>query len=80
MTRPPIKLIPVPEPEEGKATIMHLTVPGPIIVGEGDQDYVCGICGDVLIKSVSAGQIQGGVFQCYQCKNYNLMKFTSPYA
>jgi DNA-directed RNA polymerase subunit RPC12/RpoP len=42
------------------------------MVGEGDLDYICGRCDNVIVQSVSRSQItSGAVFQCPNCQTFN---------
>jgi len=61
-----IKTAVIPEPKAG--TRSFLTIPsGPIIIGQGDDNYVCGACGNVLAQAVTFGQIRNIVFKCNKC-------------
>jgi hypothetical protein len=39
--------------------------------GEGNLNLLCGSCDFVLCKALMQGQIEGIVFKCPQCGNYN---------
>ena len=43
----------------------------PFIKGCGNIDYLCGLCGHMLVKSVNAGQIRNIVYECPNCGVYN---------
>ena len=42
------------------------------MVGEGDLDYICGRCDNVIAQSVSRSQIASDAeFQCPYCQTFN---------
>ena len=42
------------------------------MVGEGDLDYICSRCDNVIVQSVSRSQIASdAVFQCPNCQAFN---------
>lgn len=43
----------------------------PFIKGSGNIDYLCGLCGHLLVKSVNAGQVRNIVYECPNCGVYN---------
>ena len=48
------------------------------IVGNGDQNYLCGACKAVLIHNLNPREvkIQGIHFHCASCGNFNLVRGT----
>ena len=62
------------EPQEGTRPIYKKNERKiePFMVGEGDLDYICGRCDNVIVQSVSRSQIKSGaVFQCPNCQTFN---------
>ena len=42
------------------------------MVGNGELDYVCGQCNQVIAENVSQGEISTDtVFECPNCKQFN---------
>lgn len=80
MSRKRIKLRIIPKPAEGTRTIF---VKGedstkekrlkPYFKGSGDTDYVCSMCGHVLVEAMNVGQLSNLVFKCpkHKCGKYN---------
>ena len=73
MSRNRIPLSVIPKPPEGTRTVYDWDKPDPYIKGKGDTDYVCSICGHVLVEGVHEGQIRNMVFRCPnpKCRKYN---------
>lgn len=46
------------------------------IKGQGQDNYLCGACGNVLCENVHRGQVINIVFVCPKCGNYNVVKGT----
>ena len=69
---PDIKLPIIIMPKEGTRTVINLG-PGSRIKGRGDVNYLCGTCGQVLVKGVKEGQVSNIVFHC-PCGSYNDLK------
>lgn len=45
------------------------------MVREGDLDYICDRCDNVIVQSVSWSQIaSGAVFQCPNCQTFNVVE------
>jgi predicted RNA-binding Zn-ribbon protein involved in translation (DUF1610 family) len=42
------------------------------VLGEGDTNYICGNCGNIILKNVIKGQIKNIVFECPTCGEYNM--------
>lgn len=43
----------------------------PYITAKGNIDYLCSLCGHLLVKSVNAGQVRNLVYECSNCGVYN---------
>jgi predicted RNA-binding Zn-ribbon protein involved in translation (DUF1610 family) len=69
-----IKLKVIPAPSSGSVPVIKTDKKGnfTFIKGEGSDNLLCGSCGTILIEKLNRGQIQGIVFQCTNCGNYNL--------
>lgn len=76
--RAQIQMEVVPEPEPGEASVLTLGKSGrhPIIRGDGDVDYLCGACRNVICEGVWRGQIINLVFKCPDCSSFNLIRGT----
>lgn len=71
------KLTPIPKPKEGTVVILELNKTGkfPIMIGDGEDNYLCGNCGNIIIKSMNRNmKITNVVFRCPNCRRYNLIK------
>lgn len=55
------------------STIMRLPTPAPFITGTGPDNYLCGSCGNVLLKNVHPGQFRSIIIGCGKCKAYNAL-------
>jgi predicted RNA-binding Zn-ribbon protein involved in translation (DUF1610 family) len=68
----------IPEPRSGEASVLVLDKSGPyaIIRGEGDVDYVCGACQNVICEGAGRGQVISLVFKCPNCGSFNLIRGT----
>jgi hypothetical protein len=68
----------IPPPQEGTAAILILSKKGKfsIINGQGDDNYQCGACENIICKNVVRGQIINLVFVCPNCGSYNHIKGT----
>jgi hypothetical protein len=66
------------EPEKGTATVFVHSKKGKFafIKGDGDDNYLCGACKNVLCEHVSRGQISNIVFRCPNCGNFNILQGT----
>jgi DNA-directed RNA polymerase subunit RPC12/RpoP len=47
---------------------------GPIPAGIGDHDYLCGRCGEPVLKRVDERDTSPAVFQCTKCESLNVVK------
>ena len=64
----------IPEPQEGTRPIYKKNERKiePLIVGEGDLDYICGRCDNVIAQSVARSQIASDAeFQCPYRQTFN---------
>lgn len=64
----------IEEPKKGSRAILQSGNPSTdfvFIVGEGDTDYICGNCGNIICKNISKDMIVNVVFLCPKCKSYN---------
>ena len=64
-------------PKKGSRAILKSGEPSKdfiFIVGEGDTDYACGKCGNIICKNIFEGQIKNIVFVCPKCNTYNEIK------
>lgn len=68
----------VPEPKPGEASVLALQKKGAfkLAQGDGDVDYLCGTCRNVICASVSRGQVVNIVFKCPNCGSFNLVRGT----
>ena len=68
----------IPEPEEGTESVLIFKKKGrySIISGGGSDNYLCGVCENIICKDVNRGQIMNLVFQCPDCGEYNRIKGT----
>jgi predicted RNA-binding Zn-ribbon protein involved in translation (DUF1610 family) len=68
----------IPEPKAGQASVLAFTKTGPyaLIVGNGDVNYLCGACQNVICERVQRGQVAGIVFKCPNCGSFNLLRGT----
>ena len=65
-----MNVIPEPDPDEKRAVI-NLEFIGPAMKGDGPMDYACGSCGTVLLQWVEYKQVEGIVFKCGKCREFN---------
>jgi DNA-directed RNA polymerase subunit RPC12/RpoP len=69
---PQIRCRIIPEPQEGTRPILKQNDNKPFIIGNGDLDYVCGKCNNVIAENVRQGEISTDTaFQCPNCKEFN---------
>jgi DNA-directed RNA polymerase subunit RPC12/RpoP len=64
----------IPEPQEDTRSIYKKNERKiePLIVGEGDLDYICGRCDNVIAQSVARSQIASDAeFQCPYRQTFN---------
>jgi len=68
------KLKIIPKPKEGEATVLVLDKHGkyPTIKGQGKDNLLCGICGNIICENIDHRQIENMVFKCPNCESYNL--------
>lgn len=43
------------------------SVTAPLISGKGDTDYVCGSCGNTLLRRMRYAQVRDLVLRCHHC-------------
>jgi len=63
----------IPKPKEGTMAVFKLGKEGKI-EGEGNDNYLCGACGNIICKNVNRGQLINLVFVCPNCGSYNFLK------
>jgi DNA-directed RNA polymerase subunit RPC12/RpoP len=70
---PQIKCRIIPEPQEGTRPILkNDNKSEPFIIGNGDLDYVCGKCNNVIAENVFQGETSTDTtFECPYCKEFN---------
>lgn len=68
----------IPEPKAGTASVLILDKKGrySIIKGQGNDNYLCGTCGNVICENIDRGQVAVIVFKCPNCDSFNLIKGT----
>ena len=68
----------IPPQKEGTATVLKMTQRGniPIIKGQGEDNYHCGACNNVICQNINRGQIINIVFVCPNCGTFNHIKGT----
>ena len=59
------------ELEDGHVRIVLDREELPLVSGEGDADYACGSCEQVLAKQVWQWEIQNAVLRCPSCGSHN---------
>lgn len=66
----------ISKPKEGTASVIIFKKKGKfaIIKGNGNDNYLCGTCGNVICQNVNRGQIINLVFVCPNCGSYNFLK------
>lgn len=72
-TRRTIALRVIPEPQSDTRTVIHMVGPGTVVLQGKHSTLVmeCGNCGVPLIEGVNMNQVQGIVFHCPSCGEYN---------
>ena len=65
----------IPEPAPGTASVLIFDKKGKfaMIKGKGEDNYLCGVCRNVICENVTRGMIINVVFKCPNCDNYNLI-------
>ncbi len=73
-----IQMTVIPEPKPGEASVLVYDKKGQyaMIRGEGDTNYVCGTCANVICERVVQGMIINLVFKCPHCGSFNLVRGT----
>lgn len=68
----------IPKPNPGTASVLIFKEKGKyaIIKGQGNDNYLCGVCQNIICENVDRGQIKYLVFKCPNCDNYNFIKGT----
>ncbi|WP_256793241.1 hypothetical protein [Terrabacter sp. Ter38] len=63
-----MKLFAVDEPSLGSASVARVEAPGPVFVGKGGVDLICGSCEHVVARGLeSASQVANIVMECTNC-------------
>jgi DNA-directed RNA polymerase subunit RPC12/RpoP len=62
-----LKTAPMDEVQNTGVTVMIGPPDGPLVVGEGAHDYLCGFCGTVIAQSIDEDQIQAMWVRCRSC-------------
>jgi hypothetical protein len=57
----------VVQPEELGERVPLETPVAPVIIGKGENDYVCGVCGNTLMSHVRYTQVRDVVLHCIRC-------------
>jgi len=72
------KLQVIPEPAQGTAAVLipSTTGPIPLMQGQGDNDFLCGACDNVIVKGLDGGQISEIVLKCPNCGSFNRARGT----
>ncbi len=61
----------IPEPKPGTASVISPSgFDGPVFMGSGDTDLLCGSCSTVIAHGMVAGQMQDLVVKCKECSAY----------
>ena len=68
----------IPEPKPGTASVLIFDKKGKyaFFKGQGNDNYLCGVCKNVICENMDRGQIINLVFKCPNCDNYNIIKGT----
>ncbi len=69
----------IPQPKEGDVALFVFEGPKPFdgfFKGDGECNYLCGACREVLCRGVDRSQITGLVFKCPKCQSFNHIKGT----
>lgn len=67
----------IPEEEtKNKAVLVREDKETPFIEGKSDDNYLCGVCNNLLCKNISRGQIINLVFKCPNCGAFNKVRGT----
>jgi predicted RNA-binding Zn-ribbon protein involved in translation (DUF1610 family) len=68
----------IPEPKPGEASVLIFDKKGQhvMIRDDGDTNYVCGTCRNVICERVARGMIVNIVFKCPNCGSFNLIRGT----
>lgn len=61
-----VKMHVVPPEELGNRPALETPV-APAIIGKGETDYVCGVCGSTLMAHVRYTQVRDVVLHCSKC-------------
>ena len=60
--------------KKGKKPEPYATVrktASPAMKGDGDVNYLCGLCGFAVLENMAPGQISGLAFPCPVCRSTN---------
>ena len=69
----------IPKPKEGTAAVLSWSGEKgkfAVIKDGGNDNYICGACGNVICQNVNRGQIINLVIACPNCGSYNILKGT----
>lgn len=66
-----LKMRVVPKPKEGTGTVIVKKTKEPYFAGGGEDSYVCGSCGHILIAKWGKEGISGICLGCPVCGKYN---------
>lgn len=67
---PGIPLHVIPKPPEGTRAVFVADVL-PVLYGDGDTNFYCGLCGTVLAQNVIRDLIPNIVIRCPVCVSFN---------
>lgn len=71
------KMLIIPEEKTKTESVFVLTNKGiPLFKGDGNDNYVCGVCNEVICKNITRGQFIGLVFKCSNCEAFNKVRGT----
>ena len=69
----------IPKPKAGTGTVLNWSGPKgnvSVIKGEGNDNYICETCKNIICEKVNRGQIKTLVIQCPNCGDYNYIRGT----
>jgi DNA-directed RNA polymerase subunit RPC12/RpoP len=61
----------ISEPDPKTRTIFDFTPEAPPMKGAGQLSYVCGSCETTLLQSIELEQVEGVVYRCGKCREFN---------
>jgi len=71
-----IKMHVVPPEDLGDRAPLETPV-APVIIGKGETDYVCGVCGATLMSHVRYAQVRDVLLHCSKCGATNEVEVQS---